>query len=222
MQELRGVVGAIPRRAETARWHRTLPWLGAAALAFPLGPLVHELGHMAGYALVGVSGIRLHYGSVSVEDGKRFTELLDRGDLAGAAATIPFWKVAIGSAGGLLVSCALVVACVLLARRWRPHPFVIAFGLISNTRFASVLVPLYFHLAGHPVRGPDESRLARVTGIPLPLIALVSLAFLVFGSVLLIRAIPRGARLLALAWMALGATVSSVIYANVLGPWLLP
>ena len=222
MQELPGVAGAISCHSETARGRRTLPWLGAAALAFPLAPLVHELGHLAGYALAGVSGLRLHYGSVSVEGGKRFTELLDCGDLAGAAATIPFWKVALGSAGGLLVSCALVVACVLLARRWRPHPFVIAFGLISNTRFASVLVPLYFHLAGHPVRGPDEARLARVTGIPLPLIALVSLTFLVLGSFLLIRAMPRGTRLLALASMALGATASGVIYANVLGPWLLP
>jgi hypothetical protein len=222
MQEPGGVVGAIPGRAETGRWQRTLPWLAAAALAFPLAPLVHELGHMAGYALAGVSGIRLHYGSVSVESGKRFTDLLDRGDLAGAAATIPFWKVAIGSAGGLLVSYALIAACVLLARRWRPHPFVIAFGLISNTRFASVLVPLYLHLSGQPVRGPDEARLARVTAIPFPVIALVSLAFLVLGSVLLIRAIPLGTRLVALAAMALGATVSGVIYANLLGPWLLP
>jgi len=191
-------------------------------VAFPLAPLVHELGHLAGYALAGVGGLRLHYGSMSFEGGQRFGEHLDRGDLAGAAAIIPFWKVALGSGGGLVVSCLLVIACVWLARRWRPHPFVVAFGLISNSRFATVLGPLTSLIVGGPVRGPDEVRLARATGVPLPLVAIVSLGFLVAGSVFLIRAIPRGTRRLAMAAMTLGAVVSGLLYANVVGPWLLP
>jgi ribose/xylose/arabinose/galactoside ABC-type transport system permease subunit len=146
-----------------------------------------------------------------------------QGDLSGAAALVPPWKVAIGAAAGPIVSYVVVFTCACFAVRRGPHPFVVSLGLISNVRFLFLVVPLALFLyTGRPIGGADEVRLAQVSSIPLPVSLVAGLTCLVAGSFWLIRSLPRGRRLRPLLILVAGAASSGVLYAQILGPWLLP
>lgn len=194
-----------------------------AALAFPVAVLLHELGHFAAYLVFGFSGVVLSFASVGWQGRHEFWRLVEAGDLAGAAAFAEPWQVAIGVAAGPVMTYITLVACILVARRYRAPALVLAIGLITPLRWLPAGVILVHRLLGRTMfgSGTDEGRLA-LLGFPEPLLLLLGLVGLIGGWTLLVRAVPRGSRTRRLAPVLAGIVAGGFAWARWLGPLLLP
>lgn len=79
----------------------------------------------------------------------------------------------------IVVTYVVIIACCYFAARHRPHPLVIAIGLISPLRFISGIPTLAAWFSGKSIRsGSDEAHLAALTRIPAPLLILAELIVL--------------------------------------------
>ena len=214
------VIGDV-RVASTSRLAAT--WIGAAVVAVPLGVLLHELGHFLAYWIFGFQGVALHYSSATHSVERTFWQLVFTGKIAAAAALLPLWKVGLATAGGIVVTYLLTIACCILAARKNPHPLVIAVGVFAPVRFLSGLPTITAILSGkRPGTGTDEAHLAALTGIPLLLLSFMGLLVLVLAWIWLIRRIPKDHR-----WVSYGSLISGLalgifLYFSLLGPRLLP
>jgi hypothetical protein len=212
----------IPDIRITSTWQLASTWIGASAIAVPLGVLLHELGHVLLYLAFGFPGVTLHYNSATYSAERTFWQLLNRGDIAAAALTIPVWKVGVATVAGILVTCVVTFVCCLLARK-NPHPLVIALGIFAPVRFLSGLPTIRGWLAGKPVRaGTDEAHLAALTGVPILLLIFAGLLFLLLVWIFLFRRFPRDHRWVSLASLISGLALGVYLYFSVIGPWLLP
>lgn len=215
------MVRTFSEASRTRRWHRWLLWAGFAALAAPLGIVLHELGHYLTYRAFGFPDVVLHSASVSTGNGEIFWQFIRAADFVAAANVYPLRQVALGSAMSPLVSAVLTVTCCLIASR-KPHPFVVSLGLFSPLQFIAGLVYL-------PVRffrkleqaNFDELNVARVTSIPVEIFILLG-AFLLIGGVFwLLRCISKGNRLFAVSAVIVGVIVGLGVYFRLLAPALL-
>lgn len=205
------------------RINRFLAAVTGGAIAFPVGALLHELGHFVAFRMLGFSDAVLRYSSVSVPSLGGFRRLMREGNLEAALEIAQPWQVTVGTSAGLFVSYLTVLFCVLAVRRFGPNPLVLGIGLISPIRFL-VAIP-YFALAlvgRQVVPGTDEAIVALTTGIPLSLLYLPGLACLGFGYWFLFRAIPSGQRLQTVIPTSLGLVLGGLLWAFLLGPLLLP
>jgi hypothetical protein len=207
----------------TSTWRQAATWIGASVIAVPLGVLLHELGHFLAYRAFGFQDVALHYSSSTHSVERTLWQLVFRGDFAAAAALLPLWKVALGTAAGILATCAVTFVCCVLAARKNPHPLAIALGIFAPVRFLSGLPTIVMKLLLKPISvGTDEAHLAALTGIPLMVLSVAGLLVLVLAWNWLIRRIPRDHRWISLASMVSGLALGISLYFWVLGPRLLP
>lgn len=213
----------IDDEARLRWWRRALPWTGAGLVAFPSVVLLHEIGHYLCFRAFRFPGAVMHYASADYTGSSLFERRLLLGDVTGAASIVPISEVAIATAAGLLIT----YLCVILAGWWTarhsPHPLVVAIGLASPLRFISLRWLLFDLVAGRPVLArTDEGLLIVITRLPPLLFIAAGFACWIGGWIFLIRRWPRGGRLFTLGALLVGTALGVVLYANVVGPWLLP
>lgn len=207
----------------TSTWRFASKWIGASVIAVPLGVLLHELGHLLPYLAFGFNGVALHYNSATHSLEKTFWQQVYRGDLAGAAATIPLWKVGVATVAGILVTYLVTFLCCFLVARKNPHPFVIALGIFAPFRYLAGIPTILVWFSGKSIRaGTDEAHLAALTGIPVVLLIFAGLLFLVLAWIWLVRSIPKDHRALSLGSLVSGLALGVVLYFWFIGAWLLP
>jgi hypothetical protein len=192
-------------------------WFLAGLFVMPLAILGHEAGHFLAKAVLGMSGIVLHYESTTHAYEDAFWLAYREGDFKGAALLIEPWKVALASAAGLFVTYGMMLAGAMKMVR-EPHPFVAALTLAPGLR--ALPAAWSFLSAGGGRGGTDEAHVAAITGIPEVLLVLVGLGAL--GSALYWtlrhRPEPGGGRFgLTVAGLACGLAVWMFV-----GPFLLP
>lgn len=213
----------IPDLRITSTWRLASTWIGASAIAVPLGVLLHEVGHILLYLAFGFPGVALHYNATTYSAERTFWQLINRGGFAAASATIPLWKVGMATAAGILATCAVTFVCCFFAARKTPHPLLFALGIFAPVRFLSGLPTIRGWLAGRPLRaGTDEAHLAALTGVPVLLLIFAGLSFLVLAWIFLIRRIPRDHRWACLVGLLSGLALGAFLYFTVIGPRLLP
>lgn len=209
------------------RWLRDGNWwtaVAGGAIAFPIGVLLHELGHFAAYSAFEFPDLVLRYAFVSWDSGG-FRALWLAGDLEAASAIAAPWQVAVGAAAGPIVSYLLVVGCVLAVRRYGAETpsVVVGVGLGTPLRWLVAFPVLASKLRGERLTSnTDEGWVAMITGIPETLLFLPGLACLVLGYWFLVRAIPRGQRVRVLVATSAGLVLGGIVWAQWLGPLLLP
>ena len=206
----------VSRRAVAFQWG-----LGGLVAA-PFAILPHEVGHYVVLLAFGVPDLVLHYVAVTW-DLREFWEAIQRADFDGATTVVPIWAVALSDAMGPLVTYGVVAGCCYGCARWRPHPALVAVALLAQLRIRAG--------AGHVVREAlgidrpanyDELRVAILTGIPVEVLVAFALLTLLVSGIWLVRFLPRGRRMVAVASMTGGMAASLYLYAGVIGPWLLP
>jgi len=190
-------------------FRRATVWFASAVVAGPLTILAHELGHFLAGLAFNHPQVVLHYASVT-SDAVR--------------AGYPPWQLATVAAAGPVVTVATVLLCCYLATRYRPHPLIVTGGLIAPIKFSVGLIFIYYWLTGVRNSSPnfDEFNVAKHAGISSFIPILIGVAVLVGGWVWLVRSIPKGERIPALATSIVGGAVGLALYANVLGPRSLP
>lgn len=214
---------AAPAQPSVSVWQQATTWAGASAAAVPFAILLHEVGHFLAHLIFGFRGATLHYSSATYELERAFWQQVYRGGAQSAAAIIPTWQVLTSTAAGIVVTYVVIIACCYFAARHRPHPLVIAIGLISPLRFISGIPTLAAWFSGKSIRsGSDEAHLAALTGIPAPLLILAGLIVLLFAWYWLIRCIPRQQRTFAVAGIIAGTVAGLVLYLRFIGPLVLP
>ena len=198
-----------PKPSPVAWWLRATLWLASAMIAAPLTILTHELGHFLAGLAFNHPGVVMHYGSVTSD---------------AANASYPSWQVAVEAAAGPFVTCATVILCCYFAARYRPHPFVVAVGLFAPLKFSVGLVFIYYWVLGVRNSSPnfDEFNVATQAGISPFIPIVIGVLVLVGGWLWLVRSIPRGSRICAIATSIVGASIGLALYAGVIGPRLLP
>ena len=113
-----------------------------------------------------VPNLVMHYATVSW-DSREFWEAVRREDYVTAEDIAPLWGAARGSAGGPLVSYAMVAGCCYGCVRWRPHPVLVAVAYACPLRvLVGVQHGVLVLLGGDPPASYDELRVAELTGIP--------------------------------------------------------
>ncbi len=147
------------------------------------------------------------------------------GDVEAAAALAEPWHIAVAAAAGPVVTYLTVIACVLAVRRFGPGPLalVLGIGLVAPLRWVIAFPILAMKLTGERrTSNVDEGSLALITGIPESLLLLLGLACLVVGYWFLVSAIPRGCRVETLVPTMAGVVLGGFLWAQWLGPLLLP
>lgn len=216
-------LASSPRIRITSTWRLAATWIGAAIIAVPLGVLLHELGHFLAYRVFGFQGVALHYASATHSVERTFWQLVFTGNINAAASLLPLWKVGLATAGGIVITYLVTIACCVFAARKGPHPLVIALGVFAPVRFLSGLPTVVAILSGRrPGTGTDEAHLAALTSIPLLLLSFMGLLVLVLAWIWLLRRIPKTHRWVSLASLILGLALGIFVYFSVLGPRLLP
>lgn len=215
------MVQTFSEGSSTRRWHRWLRWVGFAALAAPLGIVLHELGHYLTYRAFGFPDVVMHGASVSIGNGEIFWQFIRADDFAAAANVYPLRQVALAAAMGPLVSAVLTVMCCLIASR-KPHPFVVSLGLFSPLQFIGGLVYLPVSFFRKLERANfDELNVAQLMGIPVEIFILLGAFLLIGGAFWLLRCIPKGNRLFAVSAIIVGVIIGLGVYFTLLAPALL-
>ena len=213
----------IPNVRITSTWRLVATWIGASVIAVPLGVLLHELGHVLAYWAFSFQGVALHYSSSTHTVERTFWQLVYRGDFPAAASMLPLWKAALGTAGGIVITCLVTFACCVLAARKNPPPLAIALGIFAPVRFLSGLPIILAALASKPIRAStDEVHLALMTGMPVRLPVIAGLLVLAGAWIWMVRRIPKDHRRISLASLVAGLAFGIFVYFWVIGPWLLP
>ena len=195
------------------------------AIGFPIAVQLHEFGHFGAYVAFGFPDPTLRYASAGWSGSGEFTRLMRAGDVEAAAAIVEPWQHAIGSAAGPIVTYLTVIACVLAVRRYGPGPLslFLAVGLVAPLRWLIAIPILALKLTGERrLSNVDEGALAMVSGIPESLLLIPGLVCLVAGYWFLVRAIPVGKRIRTLTPTLAGVVLGGAVWAQWLGPLLLP
>lgn len=199
-----------------------LQWGLGGLLAAPFAVLPHELGHYVVLLALGVPDLALHYSTVTW-DLAEFWGAVQRADFSAAEAVAPIWGVVLSDAVGPLITYAIVAVCCYGCARWRPHPGLVAVAYLAQVRIAVGVIHMVRKAFGtaRPTNY-DELRVSLLTGIPVEVFVAFGLVVLLVSGVWLARCFPAGARIAAVVSMSAGMGAGMLLYARVLGPWLLP
>lgn len=198
-------------------------WAWAAALAFPLVVLLHELAHYVTARALGFSDVRLHFMGVSVPALEAFWIGYARAGTSSTTALSTVHAVA-PILAGLAITYVTILSCAVLVARGHHHPVIVMMGLVAPLRFYFSVGVMWAWLRGSPIplTSEDESRLAAATHTPEGLWVATGIMLSLLASAWMIGAIrhdaPRGAILLGPAGLVLGI----LLYGGVIGPILLP
>ena len=183
-------------------------WAAPAALALPLGILLHELGHYAAGLAFDFPGLRL-----------TATAVQDRADQEG----YPAWQRGIQSAAGPLVTWAIVGVCCLLARRGRLAPAATAAGLATVWRPVLMVAGFLMLLAmGRDLAraNVDEIKAAVLLGLPPAAVMGVETLLTAGAATYLLRRLPHGRKRRTAAIVASGGLAGLVVYIALMGALL--
>lgn len=203
---------ASERRAPQDRLQRSVGWRGwlvVAAVAAPIGILLHELGHYLAARAFGFADAVLHFGSVTS---------------VSAEAEATAWQRAIQFGAGPAVTLALLAISCFATARFGARATTTAPGFAVGVRSAI----LGFAYLAARLRGPadngsfDELNVARALGLPIDLVMLGTVGLLLGGWLFLILAIAPGKRIAAVGAAAAGTALGLLIYVGWLGPLILP
>jgi hypothetical protein len=190
--------------------NRWLAWAVTAALAAPLGIILHELAHLLAGLVFGFPELALHYGSVS-----------DRA----AESGFPEWQRGIQAAAGPLATLLIVLGCCGAVTRVGSKPWAVAPAFAAGVRSLVIGVGyLIARMLRRPSEGAnfDELNAARHLGVAVEPVIAINVLILLAAWVFLIRRAPRGQRIATLSAIAVGTTGGLALYIGWLGPWLLP
>lgn len=186
-----------------------LAWAGAAAVAVPVGIVLHELGHYLVAAALGAPDLHLHYDHISANE-----------------AVIPAGERGAIALAGPIVTLLIVVGFSAAALRSGPRALLIAPVFAAGWRTAGLTLGYWITRVAEPAalagRDVDELIAARSLGVPAEVLYAVNALVLYGAWVLLVRRVPRGRRLPALTGILLGTAVGIIAWLRVLGPVLLP
>lgn len=116
-RDVRGRAAGLPRadaRSHGTRWARVAGrWFAAAALAGPVGVVLHEAAHALVALGAGLDGVALHFASMGYAGQDAFWEALRTG------APLPMSRHAAGlvAGGGVIATWLLAAAAAAAARR---------------------------------------------------------------------------------------------------------
>ena len=176
-----------------------------ALLASPAFIVLHELGHYAAGACLGLGGT-FHYAGVNMAiPEERLTRSADF----------------IHASAGPLVNAALAVSGLLwlyrLRRDRRDAPPVLKDWL------ATTLVLCAGRWTGlAPTRLGDEKHLSQIFGVPVWVFPTVLGLFALFAFTLMFRLHPRGRRLFPFLAAGAGGMIGLLLWLKLLGPFVLP
>jgi len=192
-----------------SRYPRWVYWVLFAAMAGPIGIILHELGHFLVAHAFGFPDVVLHFGSVS--DGA-----------AGAGA--PQWQQGVKAGAGPFVTLVLLGICCGATVRFGAQPWIVAPGFALGIRSALVgLAYLGAHFRGTAGKADiDELNFARALGLSMDAVMAASTALVLVSWIFLALSIAPGNRLKSLMAAAAGTAVGLILYINWLGPWILP
>lgn len=199
-------------------------WAGAAAVAFPIVVLSHELGHYATARALGFSDVRLHFMSVSAPEMEAFWMEYVHIGTPPATLGISITHALAPILAGLAVTYLTIVGCAALVVRGHYRPMIVMMGLVAPIRFYLSAGVAWAWLRGRsiPLTSEDESRLAAGTHAPEGLWVAVGVIVSLIASAYIVGAIrckiPRGTLLRAVFGLILGV----LLYGGVIGPILLP
>jgi hypothetical protein len=188
-----------------------LGWVGVAALAAPVGIVLHELGHFGAAEAFGFPEVTLHFASVS-----------DQADGAG----FPAWQYGVKALAGPAVTLFLVLGFTIAARRFGPGPFTAAPVFAAGVRTV-ILGAAYFFVRitnpeGAATSNIDEVNAVRHLGLSIDLFMGFSM-FLILGTwIYLAWLIPKPVRWKAVVATILGMIVGIGAWISVIGPAMLP
>ena len=184
-------------------------WLLFAAIAGPIGIVVHELGHFLVAHAFGFPDVVLHFGSVS--DG-------------GAEAGAPQWQQGMKAGAGPFVTLALLGICCGATARFGAQPWIVAPGFAIGVRSALVgLAYLFARIRGSAgTANFDELNFARALGLSMDAVMATSTALVLVCWIFLASSISPGNRLKSLMATIAGTAAGVLLYVNWLGPWVLP
>jgi hypothetical protein len=178
----------------------------AGLVAVPVTVLTHELAHYFAARILGFRDITFHALTVSYATGP----YSDRDRLLVTLA-------------GYLASLAMLVGGLLWSRS-RPVPAALALLVAAPSRGAIWIVALpLMALRRAQIEGGDEFEIARLTGIPLLLVAAFSVAQLIVGlgvALLLTRHRAQSPR--ETGWGLVGGLLSGLALYATIAPRLLP
>jgi hypothetical protein len=103
------------------------PWFLGAAVAGPVGVVLHELGHYGAALAFGFPDVALHFSSVSYANSEEFSNTLAAGDRAGAAAMYPLAHAGATAFAGPVVTTVLSMICAFVLAFSRPASVIAAF-----------------------------------------------------------------------------------------------
>jgi hypothetical protein len=181
-----------------------LRYLGLGIVAVPLSIVVHELGHFAGYLLLGASNVQLHTASVSADK-----EMLSGPEQAAVNIIGP------------LITYAVVGAAYFITKR-KYNAFLVILALAAPVGRAVNGVYLYFRMLGYqPKPNFDEFNFADNLGISPLLITTPTTLIVVLSLGYFLRKVWKHGGLSETV-MALAAVAAGIAVWFTAGPMLLP
>ena len=186
----RKLSGRFPRRvlhpaddAPLARpapplWHGLLIWLGAAALAAPIGIVLHEGAHFLTARAFGFEQPALHFASSGYARSDEFWEALRTRSPQEAAAVYPVARAGTVALAGVVVTWLLSLVAGSAAPRVGLRSFggalLAAFALTATTRGLPGVIYLVAVRPRYPDANPnfDEFRASAALGVPVEVLVL--------------------------------------------------
>jgi hypothetical protein len=194
------------------RWSQAAKLAGWALLMAPLTILLHELGH---FAVAAGTGWPAQLRPMSVSGGA------EGGQLGPGL-------VALQAGAGLIVTVIVTLVAGLLYRGDRDRLWALAIAIAAVSRMfvttSYLTVRAVLWVTGQPFGGKpnfDEHNVAVALGLPPVLLALVTTIFLFAVVYWLMRAVPRGRRLLFAIALVAGTALGTMAWGSLMPPVLL-
>ena len=191
-------------------WLRAALW---AAVLLPLGIVLHEVAHFAGYVAFGLPEPKLAYASSGFAGMREYWIMLREGERAAAEAIAPIRDVGLAALFGPLMTI-LIGAAGLLLVAIRGSIFG---GAVAFTFFFRAVPIAFAYTIGSPEH-TDEAHIAITLGIPDLVPVFIQVAGLLAAGWLLLLKSDWKVTLAILA-----ATIASLVFwMTALGPLVLP
>lgn len=169
-------------------------WFAAAAIAGPLGIVLHELAHFIPAAAFGFEGAALRSTSIDYAQHNPFWYAFRTESVEAASRILPVWQVGVVTASGIVVTLALAVIAAVLAPGWGLATFggatLASFALLAPLRGYTALLYIVRVRPRYPEAFPnvDEFRAAQVTGVPVEVWVVLGAVVVLFCWV---RLVPK-------------------------------
>lgn len=201
-------------------------WFLAAALAAPLGIVLHEAAHFLAAVAFGFQGAVLHFASSGYSASEAFWRTYLPGSSETAAHILPVWQVGTVAAAGVVFTWVLAIAAALLAPGRGLRSFGGALlGAVALFAPARGYVGLSYILTVRPhypnaFPNFDEFRAATALAVPVDVPVAVGVVVTLFCWCYLVPKLKRN--LFVVVPALLLGTVTGILAWFTVGPHILP